>query len=203
MPEQVPNQKDAAWVALSSMADGAASADEQSHCMALWRERHELRERWHQYHLIGDVMRSQELASDAGRDAGFLLAVRSRLADEPVTLSPAIEPRRPARSWMTAVAAAAGVAAVAGVVTMLRPSAPESNSVMSRARAQEGAASVVAASVQARPAPPELRAVNGQLIRDVRLDRYLAAHRQSANGAALQMPGAVVRSVDTIVLENR
>jgi hypothetical protein len=45
--------------------------------------------------------------------------------------------------------------------------------------------------------------VNGRLIRDARLDRYFAAHRQSANGAALQMPGAVVRSVDTIVLEDR
>ena len=33
--------------------------------------------------------------------------------------------------------------------------------------------------------------------------RYFAAHRQSANGTSLQMPGAVVRSVDTIVLEDR
>jgi sigma-E factor negative regulatory protein RseA len=50
---------------------------------------------------------------------------------------------------------------------------------------------------------PTLRVVSGQLIRDARLDRYLAAHRQGANGAALQMPGAVVRSVDTIVLESK
>jgi hypothetical protein len=41
------------------------------------------------------------------------------------------------------------------------------------------------------------------LIRDARLDRYFAAHRQSGNGAAVQMPGGVVRSVDTIVLEDR
>jgi hypothetical protein len=45
--------------------------------------------------------------------------------------------------------------------------------------------------------------VNGRLIRDARLDRYFAAHRQSGNGAAVQMPGGVVRSVDTIVLEDR
>ena len=45
--------------------------------------------------------------------------------------------------------------------------------------------------------------VNGRLIRDARLDRYFAAHRQSGNGTALQMPGGVVRSVDTIVLEDR
>jgi len=198
MPEQEPNPQDPIWVALSSMADGAASADEQSRCMALWRERLELRERWHHYHLIGDVMRSQELANDAGRDSSFLQAVRSRLAGEPVPLSPAVDTPRPARTWMTAVAAAAGVAAVAGVVVMLRPSAPESDSVAVRALVREGAAAVATL-----PAQPELRAVSGQLIRDARLDRYFAAHRQSANGAALQMPGAVVRSVDTIVLENK
>lgn len=198
MPEQEPSVQDPAWVALSSMADGAANADEQSHCMALWRERRELRERWHRYHVIGDVMRSQELASAAGHDARLLQAVRSRLAGEPVPLSPAIAPRPPARSWMTAVAAAAGMAAVAGVVVLLRPSAPEADAVAARARVHERPASVAAL-----PAPPELRAVNGQLIRDARLDRYLAAHRQSANGAALRMPGAVVRSVDTIVLENQ
>lgn len=202
MPELEPNPQDPAWAALSSMADGAANAEEQSHCMAQWRERRELRERWHQYHLIGDVMRSQELARDAGRDAGLLQAVRSRLAGEPVPLGPAIDTAPPARRWVTAVAAAAGVAAVAGAVGVLSPSVPEPDSIASRARVQEGAASIAAAA-PALPVPPELRAVNGQLIRDVRLDRYLAAHRQSANGAALQMPGAVVRSVDTIVLENR
>ena len=88
MPDQEPNHQDPTWVALSSMADGAASADDQSRCMALWRERLELRERWHHYHLIGDAMRSQELASDARRDARFLQAVRSRLAGEPVPAEP-------------------------------------------------------------------------------------------------------------------
>jgi sigma-E factor negative regulatory protein RseA len=202
MPEREPNPQDPDWVALSSMADGAASADEQSRCVALWRERRDLRERWHQYHLIGDVLRSQELASDAGRDAGLLLAVRSRLAREPSVPGAAADAPRPARGWITGVAAAAGVAAVAAAVAVLRPSAPESDAVVAGARTQ-ASATPVAAAVLAVPAQPELRAVSGQLIRDARLDRYLAAHRQSANGAALQMPGAVVRSVDTIVLENR
>ena len=49
----------------------------------------------------------------------------------------------------------------------------------------------------------QAQAVNGRLIRDARLDRYFAAHRQSATGTALQMPGAAVRGVDTIVLEDR
>ena len=199
MPEQEPNPQHPDWVALSSMADGAASADEQSRCVALWRERRDLRERWHQYHLIGDVLRSQELASDAGRDAGLLLAVRSRLAREPSVPGVAADAPRPARGWITGMAAAAGVAAVAAAVAVLSPSAPESAAVVAGARTHAGAAPVAAAV----PAQPEVRAVSGQLIRDARLDRYLAAHRQSANGAALQMPGAVVRSVDTIVLENR
>lgn len=197
MPEQEPNPQDPTWIALSSMADGAASADEQAQCLALWRERQDLRERWHHYHLIGDAMRSQEMARDARRDARFMQAVRTRLAGEPVRLGPAVDSPRLTRTWMSAVAAAAGVATVAGVVAVLRPATPESQAIV-RAASQDRAASVAAL-----PAPPELRTVNGQLIRDARLDRYFAAHRQGANGAALQMPGAVVRSVDTIVLENR
>jgi hypothetical protein len=62
---------------------------------------------------------------------------------------------------------------------------------------------VVATSARPPQQMPAAQTVNGRLIRDARLDRYFAAHRQSANGAALQMPGAVVRNVDTIVLEDR
>jgi hypothetical protein len=49
----------------------------------------------------------------------------------------------------------------------------------------------------------ETQQVNGRLIRDARLERYFSAHRQSGSSAALQIPGGVVRSVDTIVLEDR
>ena len=79
MAEQHP-ERDDDWAALSAMADGEASADAQRRCLALWANDAQARERWRDYHLIGDVLRSQELARDRAHDAAFLQALRARLA---------------------------------------------------------------------------------------------------------------------------
>lgn len=191
------------WAALSSMADGEASPEAQERCLALWAGDAQARERWRDYQLIGDVLRSQELARDGSHDAAFVRTLRARMAHEPVVLRPKTPPVAPARSrnWAVPMAAVAGVAAVAGMVVVLR-GVPDSGAPMV---AQQGTAAPVLATPTAAPQQqvPTAQVVNGRLIRDARLDRYFAAHRQSANGTALQMPGAVVRSVDTIVLEDR
>jgi sigma-E factor negative regulatory protein RseA len=193
-------QRDDEWAALSSLADGEATSDAQERCLALWAEQAAARERWRHYQLIGDVLRSRELAREGAHDAAFLAAVRARLAREPVLLRPA-QPAavRRLRAWAAPLAAAAGVAAVAGVVVVLRavPAPFDGAQVAARPVAQ-----AVVASAPGKWEPSQ-QPVNGRLIRDARLDRYLAAHRQSGNGTALQMPGGVVRSVDTIVLEDR
>jgi sigma-E factor negative regulatory protein RseA len=90
------------------------------------------------------------------------------------------------------------VAAVAGVVVILRATPTPLDGAIA-------AHTVTQPVVASAPGKLELsqQPVNGRLIRDARLDRYFAAHRQSGNGAALQMPGGVVRSVDTIALEDR
>ncbi|HEU5295855.1 MAG TPA: sigma-E factor negative regulatory protein [Burkholderiaceae bacterium] len=197
-PQQQPNDE---WAALSSLADGEATADTQERCLALWAEQAAARERWRQYQLIGDVLRSRELAREDAHDAAFLAALRARLAREPVVLRPAraaIVQRF--RSWAAPLAAGAGVAAVAGVVAMLG-STPVSFESAPLARAPVAGSEVVQPALA--PTPESTQRVNGRLIRDARLDRYFAAHRQSGTGAALQMPGGVVRSVDTIVLEDR
>ena len=71
--------RDDAWAALSSMADGEASADAQERCLAMWSEQSDARARWRQYQLIGDVLRSRELARDDAHDAAFLAALRTRM----------------------------------------------------------------------------------------------------------------------------
>jgi sigma-E factor negative regulatory protein RseA len=194
-------ERDDDWAALSSMADGEGGPQAQERCLALWAGDAQARERWRDYQLIGDVLRSQELARDGSHDAAFVRALRTRLANEPVVLRPKTAPPAVARSrnWAVPMAAVAGVAAVAGMVVVLR-GVPDSGAPMV---AQQGKAVPVTATSAAAPQQVPAQVVNGRLIRDARLDRYFAAHRQSANGAALQMPGAVVRSVDTIVLEDR
>jgi sigma-E factor negative regulatory protein RseA len=95
--------------ALSALTDGEANEREVARACAAWRDHEEARERWQAYHLVGDVMRSDDgLARGRRSDADFLVGVRDRLAQEPVVLAPMAKPA-PAN-----VAAAANVASVAG-----------------------------------------------------------------------------------------
>jgi sigma-E factor negative regulatory protein RseA len=204
MADRQPEREDD-WAALSSMADGDAGAETQRYCLDLWANDAPARQRWHDYQLIGDVLRSQELACSGVHDAAFLQALRARMKSEPPLLRPKARlAAARSRALSVPMAAMAGVAAVAGVVVVLRTT-PDGGAPM--AAHQGGTVPTVAITTPAtQPVPaPQIntQVVNGRLIRDARLDRYFAAHRQSANGAALQMPGAVVRSVDTIVLEDR
>ena len=186
--------------ALSSLTDGEATSEAQERCLVLWAEHAAARERWRHYQLIGDVLRSRELAREAAHDAQFLSALRARLAREPAVLRPARSAvTRRLRAWATPMVATAGVAAVVGVVVMWR-GGPAPGDAAPLAARQTGPSSVVAAPAVE---PQRQQPVNGRLIRDAQLDRYFAAHRQSGTGAALQMPGGVVRRVDTIVLEDR
>jgi len=79
---------DLPFEALSALSDGEASAAEVARACAAWRDDAKVRAQWSSYHLIGDVMRSDELA-DASGSARFLKSFRERLAEEPVVLAPA------------------------------------------------------------------------------------------------------------------
>jgi sigma-E factor negative regulatory protein RseA len=185
---------------LSAILDGEATPSEFNEWLAAQQEAPEqrslAREAWHVYHLIGDVMRSEELARASRADV-FLDGVRERLRHEPVVLTPtAPVPRARAarRAWRTPIAAAAGVAAVAGALIVLRlgevgleGGAPAAT--LAQQSAPDSAAAVPAVNRVANPPAPasELRVVQGDqtLIRDARLDDYLAAHKQFGGGAAL------------------
>jgi sigma-E factor negative regulatory protein RseA len=186
---------------LSDLMDGAAEPHAVARACAAWREDEEARADWHAYHLIGDVLRSDDLAQAPARDLCFLSTLRVRLASEPVVLAPAAGaaalpwavnavPRR--RGWMAPVAVAAGFVAVAGVLVITRVSAP----------GDSGLGPTLAALPRAAEAQPVSDTVaDGKLIRDARLDRYLAAHKQYGNSAALAVPGVVLRSATTVAPE--
>lgn len=180
---------------LSALADGDADATENA--CRLWRDDPAARQAWHAYHLIGDVLRSDELARAPARDAAFLAGLREKLAAEPVVLAPdAPVPRAPRRqAWLMPVAAAAGFVAVAGVLVVMRlgtPGAPVPAAVMAGAPA----AGLTAVSSAAQPAgqPPREAA----FIRDPRLDEYLRAHQSALGGVAAASPGGTLRRVDTV-----
>mgnify|MGYP005755617581 CR=1 FL=1 len=180
---------------LSAILDGEATPSQFDEWLASQQDEPEqrsmAREAWHVYHLIGDVMRSDELARASRADA-FLDGVRERLRDEPVVMAPVVAASQGGasrRAWRTPLATAAGVVAVAGALIVLRlGDAGLEGATPAATLAQQPAPATPVAAVAAPPAPAaELRVVNGDqtLIRDARLDDYLAAHKQFGGGSAL------------------
>jgi len=207
---------------LSAMVDGELDATALAQACIDWRDDGESRATWHSYQLIGDVLRSEDLASNAGRDAAFLMALRGRLAAEPVVLAPsrvsdqvsegaevaqvASNGRSRARrwTWRSSSAVAAGFVVVAGALVMTRSNEPRGDaqevaSVAGPVQAPVAAAGRNATAAVVAPAAvqvnePQTLVANGQVIRDARLDRYLAAHKQFAGTSALGIPSAYLRS---------
>lgn len=200
---------------LSALADGELDPAAVAAACACWHGDPSVRASWHAYHLIGDVLRSDDLAAEPARDAAFLSELRGRLVQEPVVLSPqprapepAFEQRPPApgvrsigtRRWMVSSAVAAGFIAIVGAYTLLRPVAPSAPGVATLARADgpKGIAvrtddrQVAEASDSNAARPPAL--ATDRLLRDARLDAYLAAHKQFAGSSALGVPSAFLRS---------
>lgn len=195
--------------ALSALVDGEADAGVVAAASARWRDDAATRERWHSYQLIGDALRSDELGG-RGRDAEFLLALRKRLEQEPTVIAPAAI-QRPARGrragalrrWAPPAAIAAGFLAVAGALTVTRVSAPPPASpqlvqapspVLVQPLPVVAAASAVAAETLARAVPERAEPATGVLIRDARIDQYLAAHKQFGGSSALGVPSGFLRS---------
>jgi sigma-E factor negative regulatory protein RseA len=190
-----PEQRRAA---LSALMDGDASAGDEA-CRA-WRGDAASRADWHTYHLIGDLMRSDEHRADAPCDARMLSRLREQLAREPVVLAPTVQAtpfaqKRRARAWLMPTAVAAGFAVVAGTLVVTRVSSPDAadrgaviagggvTPVPGVRTVSAGTAGAAVGSVETAPT----------MIRNAELDRYLAAHRQQAGSALQVVPGGVVR----------
>jgi sigma-E factor negative regulatory protein RseA len=182
--EEPPPEDPRRW--LSALMDGEAQALPLA-CQQ-WREDASARQTWHAYQLIGDVLRSEDLARPAARDAAFLAGLRERLAAEPVALAPQASAPAAARrrvAWVPATMVA-GFVAVAGVLVVLRAGAP--GTVPGRAELAAASAPTTA-----------LRGGSGAVLRNPELDEYLRAHQAARGSVALVAPGGTLRQVDVLV----
>ena len=217
---------------LSALVDGELAGDPAAQACAHWRESGAARASWHAYQLIGDVLRSDDLASDPAHDAAFLMVLRLRLTSELVVLAPqplestanALAVRgqlaMPGRaagagrsgrwSWLAPSAVAASFVLVAGALMVARtpdtlPGLAQGGPLASVASAKSASGQTgvatgldVIATGAAGPAAAGIYTQtsldNGALLRDARLDRYLAAHKQFAGTSALGVPSAFLRS---------
>lgn len=154
---------------------------------------------WASYHLIGDVMRSPDLAAGHRGDA-FLQRLRAGLSETdssqagkshvaaPPLPKPVINVSTPPANdpifrWKLVAGFASLIAVIA--VSVQFGAAPGD------APAQTQIARAMPAIAQAASAPGAEPQV---MLRDPRLDELLAAHRQSGGASALQMPSGFLRN---------
>ena len=196
---------------VSRLVDGDAGPDEVAALCRRWSDDEQARAAWHEYHLIGDVLRSEELAAPTVRQSDFLSQLRLRLQDEPVVLAPSPAAaasrrasRRPPR-WLGGVAVAAGFMAVAGVLVVSRVAAPGAGEdapalAQQQPPAAEGLRRAAVATAPAVPGAASAVALDeGRLIRDARIDQYFEAHRGMRAMPSAALPGGGLRNVDTLV----
>lgn len=188
---------------LSALADGQLQGRALSDALA-HAAQGEGRATWELYHLVGDVLRSPDLARPA--NPAFMARLRAELAKEQAPAS------RPEAPTPLATVAAPGTAAAnasvfrwkmaAGFASLAAVAAIGWNS-MSALQGGNGpvGGAQLAQSADRSPSPPAAPTVavadaEGQqvMIRDPRLDELLAAHKQFGSTSALQMPAGFLRN---------
>ncbi|HSV78050.1 MAG TPA: sigma-E factor negative regulatory protein [Ramlibacter sp.] len=183
---------------ISALADGQLHGEAFARGVEAAAADPQAREAWLTYHLIGDVLRSADLAAGAPA-AAFMDRLSARLAQEPAPARPQVAapsapgPRRAAVNdgnfrWKM-VAGFASLAAVAAVGWTLVSSAgapvtPQLAAAPASAPRPDAAQAATVATGTER----------GVMIRDPRLDELMAAHRQFGGANALQMPAGFLRN---------
>ena len=181
---------------ISALADGQLRGSEFARGVETLTEDPQALQAWLTYHLIGDVLRSGELAHGS---AQFAERLRDRLAKEPsfAINSIATDARQSSTEGLSAVkipaandpsfrwkmvagfASLAAVAAIGWTVSSTLGVKPE----QAQMAAAPGASGTLLATGE-----------RGTMLRDARLDELLAAHRQLGAASALQAPAGFLRN---------
>lgn len=197
---------------ISALMDGQLRAD-QVPAVLQGMDCSEARDCWRLYHLVGDVLRSPDLAAGA-HDAGFMAGLRARLASEaapaPVMVAEPVRVRdaRAAANdgvfrWkmVAGLASFAAVAAIGwGVLGGLGPQPGGAQLAQSQGQPAAESTRVVALtpSLPAAPAAAPATAMadaEAVMVRDPRLDELLVAHRQAVGASALGNSAGFMRNV--------
>lgn len=197
---------------LSALADGQLSGNALTQALE-FSSQDEGRETWQLYQLVGDVLRSPELARPVD-NGDFLVRLRTQLAQEaaPVAQATVSSPAAPAQPVLTQFTPppqaandsvfrwkmVAGLASLAAVVTLVWSAVgglggPPAGAQMAAVPAPVTASVSVqapAVSLADNQAPQQV------MIRDPRLDELLAAHKQFGGTSALQLPAGFLRNAN-------
>lgn len=187
---------------LSALADGQLQGEELAQALQ-FASQDEGEATWQLYHLVGDVLRSPELASRQHGDGALLMRLREQLAQEPAypPLSQAAQPVVGVVASQVPASANASVfrwKMVAGFASLAAVAAVGWSAFTGLQGASSAGAQLAAAPERAQSSAPvvAVAGADGQqvMIRDPRLDELLAAHKQFGSTSALQMPAGFLRN---------
>lgn len=175
---------------ISALADGQLDGDAFARGMAVAGSDPQALEAWHAYHLIGDVLRSDDLARSSPADV-FLARLREQLQQEPVAPAAAatalvavpVQTRAAANDTSFRWKVAAGVASLTAFAAI-------GWTVWGGSGAGTGGAQLAGMPAGTVIAGSE----RGPMIRDPQLDELLAAHRQLGGASVLQSPAGFLRN---------
>jgi sigma-E factor negative regulatory protein RseA len=161
---------------ISCLIDGEVDRGEAEALLRSVCDDADLRAQWERMHLVGDALRSSEVA--ACHASSFCRRVATALASEPTVLAPRKAPdRSPARRWIVpGVAVAASVAALGWVALPMLSPVPSVTVATAPAVSPAPVAVEQTQQVTTRRSVPAMSAS---------LDVYLSAHRELTGGTAM------------------
>ncbi len=188
---------------VSALADGELHGEAFARAVDTLATDTAARESWHAYHLVGDVLRSAELASPSN-GADFVARFRARLQHDPAVVVPVpaslpvLDDMRGAQARLAARRESAntpgfGWPLLAGVASLTAVAAIAWNVLGGVGHTASAGAELAQAAPQ-QPQQTQSEATRPVMIRDARLDELLAAHRQAGGASALQMPAGFLRN---------
>lgn len=179
----------------SALVDGELQGAEFAQALAALRADEQAQRRWHDYHLVGDVLRAGSRAAVGVHDAAFMARLRQRLHEEgarPQVVAQELRAtaQRSANDKVWRWKLATGLASVATVAVLAWPPAVSRRDAGPAVElAQSGAAASRATTLA-----PVASSESPVMIRDPRLDQLITAHQQLGGISALQMPAGFLRS---------
>lgn len=188
---------------LSALVDGELHGDELEQALS-WAEDTDGLASWQLYHMVGDVLRSPDLAHHSSHD--LLTGLRAELVKEPplqLVAAPQLEQVAAALGAQQAVVALRDPAAnasvfrwrmAAGFATAAAVAALGWNLVAGQVGVQPGAQLAQAQVPAGQVVQVGSAGDESVMLRDPRLDALMATHQQYASRAALQTPADFLRN---------
>ena len=187
MQEDPKLQVEQARERVSALVDGELAGVEFVRAVDAMQAEPQARASWHDYQLLGEVMRKGSAAAVGAHDEAFVARLRTRLVQERprVAVSPVAMPQAlpaPANEavWRWKLVAGLCSLAVVAVLGWQLVGLPAGSQAPQLATAPEVSLPAVAEAAV--------------MIRDPRLDQLIAAHQQQGGTSALQMPAGFLRN---------